>query len=177
MIENLKKILVYQLIDALSLMIYTAFVSLLVVGVFRLALLTIPLMALFGSAVVIILAIALYLTVFSQVMANILIGENVGVKKAFISGLKVNKEYFGKMFSAYLTTAVLLAYLHITISIFTFGVGELILIPFSSLMISTMKTVDYFTIHKKKYFVDYDTIIIPKELRENDEALLSNVEI
>ena len=28
-----------------------------------------------------------------------------------------------------------------------------------------------------KYFIDYDNIIVPKELRENDEQLLNKVEI
>ena len=35
----------------------------------------------------------------------------------------------------------------------------------------------FFTINKKKYFVDYDTIFVPKELRENDENLLSDIDI
>ena len=177
MVENLKKILVYQLIDAFSTIIYSAVVGLLVWGVFRLSVITVPVMALFGTALVIILAIGLYQTVFSQVMANILIGEDRGIKKAIIDGIKPKKEFFGRMFAGYFTTTVILAYLHVTMTLFTFGVGELILIPFASLMIATMKTVDFFTIHKKKYFVDYDTIIIPKELRENDENLLSDVEI
>ena len=40
-----------------------------------------------------------------------------------------------------------------------------------------MRQVDYFTINKMKYFIDYDNIIVPKELRENDEQLLNKVEI
>ena len=40
-----------------------------------------------------------------------------------------------------------------------------------------MKTVDYYVIHTRKYFIDYDNIVVPKELRENDEQMLKDVEI
>ena len=40
-----------------------------------------------------------------------------------------------------------------------------------------MKTVDYYVIHTRKYFIDLDTIIVPKELRENDDKMLKDVEI
>jgi hypothetical protein len=63
---------------------------------------------------------------------------------------------------------------HVKVDIEPFAI---LLIPFASLLLVTMKTVDYFTINKKKYFVDYDTIFVPKELRENDENLLSDVDI
>ena len=177
MIENFKKILVYQLIDAVSSVIWSAFVGLVVWGVFRLAMLIMPILALFACGLTITLAMSLYCTVFSQVMANVLLGEHRSVKRAFAEGFVPKKRYFLKMISAYFAVTVMLIYLHASVTVFTFGVGEIILIPFASLLLVTMKTVDYFTINKKKYFVDYDTIFIPKELRENDEGLLSDVEI
>ena len=177
MIENLKKILVYQLIDAVSSVLWSTFVCFVVWGVFRLTIWVMPIAALFACALTITLAMSFYCTVFSQVMANVLLGEHKSVKKAFLEGIVPKKAYFVKMFSAYFAVTVALIYLHVSVSIFTFGVGEIIVIPFASLLLVTMKTVDYFTINKKKYFVDYDTIFVPKELRENDENLLSDVEI
>ena len=44
-------------------------------------------------------------------------------------------------------------------------------------MIVAMRLVDYYIIHVKKYFIDYDNIFIPKDLRENDEQLLNKVDI
>ena len=104
-------------------------------------------------------------------------GSQLGLKRAILDGFAPKKKYFVKMFSAYFAVTVGLIYLHVSVSFFTLGVGELITIPFASLLLVTMKTVDYFTIHKKKYFVDYDTIVVPKELRENDEKLLSDIDI
>lgn len=177
MVENLKKILVYQLIDAVSALIWTAITGFAVWGAFSLFALITPLLSLFGALLVIILSTSLYNTVFSQVMANVLLGRHKSVKQAVKEGFSFKKEYFWKMFVAYLSAIIILVYLHASVTVFTFGVGELLLIPFASLLIVCMKTVDYYTICKKKYFIDYDTIIIPKELRENDENLLSNVDI
>ncbi|MBQ8726790.1 MAG: hypothetical protein IJY84_06800 [Clostridia bacterium] len=177
MIENLKKILVYQLIDTVSALIWTALTCLLTWGVFTLLALVTPLLSLFGALLIIILSSSLYNTVFSQVMANVLLGNHKTVKQALKEGFSFKKEYFWQMFVAYLTVIIILVYLHVSVTLFTFGVGELLLIPFASLLVVCMKTVDYYTICKKKYFIDYDTIIIPKELRENDENLLSNVDI
>lgn len=177
MIENLKKILVYQLIDGLSSIVFTGIASFLVWAVFRLTITYAPMLTLFLTMLIIVSMISIYLTVFSQVMANVLLGDVKSLKKAIKDGLLCKREYFFKMFFAYATVVVLLVYLHASLTVFTFGVGELLLIPFASLLIVTMKTVDYFTINKKKYFVDYDNIVIPKELRENDEDLLSSIDI
>ena len=57
------------------------------------------------------------------------------------------------------------------------GVGTVLVSSFCALMIVAMRLVDYYIIHVKKYFIDYDNIIIPKELRENDEQLLNKVDI
>ena len=177
MIENLKKILVYQLIDAISSVLWSAFVCVVVWGVFRLTAAVMPLASLFACGFTVAFAMSFYCTVFSQVMANVLLGEHKSLKKAFVEGIVPKKAYFIKMISAYFAVTVGLIYLHVSVTIFTFGVGEIIIIPFASLLLVTMKTVDYFTINKKKYFVDYDTIFVPKELRENDENLLSDVDI
>lgn len=177
LVENLKKILLYQLIDAVSIIVYTALVALISWGVFTLMFMILPIASLFATAFIIVIASALYCTVFSQVMANILIGENKNFKQSLLKGLTPKREYFGKMFAVYISVIIILIYLNVTVTIFTFGVGELILIPFASLLLVTLKTVDYFTINKKKYFIDFDNIFIPKELRENDEQLLSDVEI
>lgn len=177
MIENLKKILVYQLIDAFSTVIYFAIVGVIIWGAFKLTVAFIPIMSLFLVGLILVSAVALYSTVFSQVMANILIGEHKSIKKAVAQGFAFKKEYFFRMFASYLAVAIIIVYLCVSVAVFTFGVGLLLLVPFSSLLVVCMKTVDFFTINKKKYFIDYDNIVIPKELRENDEELLSDIEI
>ena len=177
MIENLGRILIYQLIDTLCSFICVILVCVICWLVDLVLFSVLPLISVFVTVAVILCAISVYQTFFSQVMANILIGETKSIKKAFIDGIRPKKGYFSKMFAGYLTVTMILMYLHASVTVFTLGVGELLLIPFASLMLVTMKLVDYFTINKKKYFIDYDNIVVPKELRENDEELLNKVEI
>ena len=166
--ENLKKILVYQLMDALIVTVgYFLFI-----GVLEL----VPLVSVFVTGTLFVFAFAVKQTCMSQIMANILIAGDKPAA-AIGKGLRLGKQNFLRMLSTYFTTSVLLLYLGITVSLFTAGIGDLILLPFASLFIVCLKQVDYFVNNKKKYFIDYDTIIVPKELRENDEQLLSDVDI
>lgn len=101
----------------------------------------------------------------------------MGVKAAFAKGLFPQRKYFWKMFAAYLSVIIAYVYLAVSSIFFTFGVGTVLVSSFCALMIVAMRLVDYYIIHVKKYFIDYDNIIIPKELRENDEQLLNKVDI
>lgn len=176
MLENLKKIVVYQLIDALISIVYF-FLVVLVDGVLLRAMIgTLPLVAVFLCAAITFFAGALYSTCLSQVMSNMLVG-NMKVKESFKKGILPKKNYFWKMFAAYLVALVGFMYLATTTAVFTLGVGTVIVMAFFTVIMASMRQVDYFTINKMKYFIDYDNIIVPKELRENDEQLLNKIEI
>ena len=81
------------------------------------------------------------------------------------------------MYASYSLINIVVYYLFATSFLFTFGVGTIFLIPLSTMFVCGMKTVDYYVIHTRKYFIDYDNIVVPKELRENDEQMLKDVEI
>lgn len=176
MLENLKKIVVYQLIDALISIVYFLFVALINGLLLKMTLGVMPLIAVFLCAAFTFFAGALYSTCLSQVMSNMLVG-NMKFKEAFKKGILPKKNYFWKMFAAYLVVLVGFTYIATTTAFFTLGVGTVLAMAFFTVLMATMRQVDYFTINKMKYFIDYDNIIVPKELRENDEQLLNKVEI
>lgn len=176
MFENLRKIIRFQLIDAIIAIVYYALVAVVVFGIVYLLAPLVPIVAVFLGVCVLSFAVSVYSTCLSQVSTNMIIG-GMKAKEAFRKGLFPSKEYFWKMFSAYLSVTVLYVYLAVSMMFFTLGVGTVIVSSFYALMISCMRLVDNYTINKKKYFIDYDNIIIPKELRENDEQLLNKVDI
>ena len=100
MIENLKKIVIYQLIDAVSSVLWSTLVFFVVWGVFRLTAMIMPLASLFACGFTITIAMSFYCTVFSQVMANVLLGEHKNIKSAVLEGIVPKKAYFLKMISA-----------------------------------------------------------------------------
>ena len=176
MFENLKKIVVYQLIDAVLAIVYYSIVCAIEYFLVGYLISYAPAVVLFVGACVLVFAATLYSTCLSQVMTNMIIG-GMGVKAAFAKGLFPQRKYFWKMFAAYLSVIIAYVYLAVSSIVFTFGVGTVLVSSFCSLMIVAMRLVDYYIIHVKKYFIDYDNIIIPKELRENDEQLLNKVDI
>ena len=176
MFENLKKIAVYQLIDAVLAIVYYAVVCAIEYFLVGYLIAYAPAVVLFVAACVLVFAATLYSTCLSQVMTNMIIG-GMGVKEAFAKGLFPQRKYFWKMFAAYLSVIIAYVYLAVSSIIFTFGVGTVLVSSFCALMIVAMRLVDYYIIHVRKYFIDYDNIIIPKELRENDEQLLNKVDI
>ena len=176
MFENLKKIVVYQLIDAVLAIVYYSIVGAIEYFLVGYLISYAPAVVLFVGACVLVFAATLYSTCLSQVMTNMIIG-GMGVKAAFAKGLFPQRKYFWKMFAAYLSVIIAYVYLAVSSIVFTFGVGTVLVSSFCALMIVAMRLVDYYIIHVKKYFIDYDNIIIPKELRENDEQLLNKVDI
>lgn len=176
MFENLRKIIRFQLIDAMIAIVYYALVAAVVFVIVYLVAPFVPLVAVFLGVSVLTFAVTIYSTCMSQVSTKMIIG-GMKAKEAFKKGLFPSKEYFWKMFSAYLSVTMLYVYLAVSMLFFTLGVGTVIISSFYALMISCMRLVDNYTINKKKYFIDYDNIIVPKELRENDEQLLNKVDI
>ncbi len=95
-----------------------------------------------------------------------------GIKRMFKSSFSD----FLTIFSVCLIAEIFAMYFIVSIAIFTFGVGLLILIPILSLYFVSLQFVHYYTVEKKKFYVSYDNIVVPKELRE-EEKLLNKMDI
>lgn len=80
-------------------------------------------------------------------------------------------------FISYFTMRVL----HIVVTVIaasaTFGVSVLITFPLFSVSYMAVRFVDYYTVKIKKYYVTFDNIVVPKELRTKGEQLLNQVDI
>lgn len=57
------------------------------------------------------------------------------------------------------------------------GVAAVVTTPIITVTFSAVKFVDYYTVHSKKFFITYDEIYIPKELRAGGEQLLNKVDL
>ena len=80
-------------------------------------------------------------------------------------------------FLSYLITAFVVYVVVIVSSIVTFNVAFVLAVPLSGIIFKSLRFVDYYTLTCKKYYMTFDDIVIPKELRQNDEQLLNQVEI
>lgn len=78
--------------------------------------------------------------------------------------------------SLYVVVEILAFYFTVTVCLFTLGVGLLILIPILSLFFVSVQFVHYYTVEKKKFYLSYDNVVVPKELRD-EEKLLNKMDI
>ncbi len=94
-----------------------------------------------------------------------------------ISEVKKDIHKLFDRFGVYFLVIVLGFILNVVGAIFTLFVSLLITLPLTILVFSSIKFVGYYVEHKKKYFITYDEIYVPKELRQNDEKLLNEIDI
>lgn len=174
--ENLALVIPYQLVElALAFVFYLAVAA----ADYGLAVLfanVFPLIIPFVVTAFTIACHGLYDTMTSRFMTERVLGKKT-IKEALRDGFRPQKGYFVKMFASYSIVHLIIVYFITTSAVFTFGVGTVMLIPLASNLVTCMKVVDRYVIDVKKYFIDYDNIVVPKELRENDERLLKDVEI
>ena len=174
--ENLGLIAGFQAVEVVFALIYTLTVGVVDYLVSSLLLRVVPILAPFFCVAFSVACHGLYNTMISRFATERLVGKKT-LKDALKSGFRPQSGYFVKMFMSYSIISLIYTYLFTTTLVFTFGVGTVMLIPLYANVIAGMKVIDAYVIEKKKYFVDYDNIVVPKELRENDEQLLKDVEI
>lgn len=105
-----------------------------------------------------------------------IITDGKSVTKA-LKGVFTNKfSNYLKAFLLYIVIEFICVYLVISVSIITFGAGLLIIVPAMSLFFVALQFVNYYMMEKKRFYITYDNIVIPKELRE-EEKLLNKMDI
>lgn len=82
-------------------------------------------------------------------------------------------ERFISFFAADIVTLVIV----VVSSLLTFGVSFFVTVPFVVVFFTVVKMVGYYEENPRKYYISFDQIVVPKELREHDEYLLNQMDI
>ncbi len=175
--DNFKMACRYAGFRTLLLFCYNFLTFIISISVFSLLAKSLGFLALSIAVLLIFVLFAIRLTIFG-LMLPIMVCENKGAFVAFKDSLKLwNLQEVGNRFLSY-TITILAVYVVVVISgIVTFNVSYLITLPLSSVVFKSLKFVDYYTVKKKKYYLTFDEIVVPKELRLNDEQLLNKIDI
>ena len=175
--DNFKKASAYALFRTIFVMVYYTLGISIILGI------TVATAKFLGIYVI---TIAIFLLFFINALNYALVGlvlpkminENltpiVAFKKSFENG--AHKLIFSRLVS-YFIMNVLVYVVSIISTISTFFVALLAIIPLASISYIALTFVDYYAIIKSKYYITYDQIVVPKELRTNDEHLLNKVDI
>jgi len=174
LVRNFKMAISYGVFFAVFKTLYV-FISLLLiilicVGSFKI----IGFFALPFAIIIYILSVALRQTLISQILPSMAVNKH-NLFKA-IKQIKFNGEFSG-LFVNYILAYSLTLYVNITAILCSFGAGAILTVPLTYMLIDILGLTSYFEINKMKYYITYDLRYIPKELRDNDEHLLNQMNI
>jgi len=175
LIANFSRAFWCQFISAVIEIIWTGSVFVLCVMVFYFTAGSIYLLAFPVSVIIFILATALSGTFLSNFMPAVINGQKVG--KAFAQSFVFAFKGFGDLYIQYACYTLVVLYLNISVAAFTFGAGLIFTLPASCVLCSCLRLVNYYSANKKKYYIDYDNIVVPAELRTEDEKFLTGLDI
>ena len=177
LIEHLKPAIKYSLYCVLSLFLYNVVIisiSILLFVVF------IQFAGVYTLSIVlafVLFADALRLTFVGMIPAK-MVCENSNVISAFRSSFKGLKfKVMLERFISYFTMRIIHIVVTCVAATFTFGVSVIVTIPLFSVAYIAVRFVDYYTATIKKYYVNFDNIVVPKELRTKGEQLLNEVDV
>ena len=175
--DNFKKALRYAIFKTLFTMLYYGL---------ALSLITLVIIATAKFLGIYVITLLIFLLLFASALNFALVGlvlpimisEKLSPIQAFKKSFKngVYKLLPSRLVS-YFIMNVLIYVIGVVSTIITFFVALLAIIPLASIAYIALTFVDYYSITKNKYYITYDQIVIPKELRTNDEHLLNKVDI
>lgn len=130
--------------------------------------------ALVIASLVYVMLYAFKKTLFSGWLpAKILEGEKIF--ESLKTGVKASFGRFWEVFSSTIISFYIFMALLLVLGILTFGVSTFIFVPACAVFSMLFNLVMYYGATARRYFVDYDTIITPKTLRDKNAELVNSV--
>lgn len=177
LVEHFSPAIRYALYCVFSLLIYNSFILTISVLLFLLLIKYLGFITFTIVVFFLISADAFRLTIVGLIPAK-MVNEKCGVTIAFREAFKGLS--FKLMLERFLSYFIM-RLIHITVTVImafaTIGVSIIATAPFFAVAYMSVRFVDYYTVHRKKYYLTFDEIVVPKELRTKGEQLLNKVDI
>lgn len=175
--EHFKHALGYASYCVVSLFFYNILVIAIVFGLFVLLIGPLGILAMPILLAVIFVADAFRLMLVGMIPAK-MVCEGISARFAFKQAFKgLDFRTMAERFISYFTMRLLSIVVTVCASLATFGISLFITFPLFTVSYMAVRFVDYYTVNIKKYYVTFDNIVIPKELRTKGEQLLNQVDI
>ncbi|MDE7440372.1 MAG: hypothetical protein K2N23_07695 [Clostridia bacterium] len=163
LIRNLKDASLYSLMYVpLSFLYDVACIALMYFVVFKLLAFAPLLLQIFIFVATIVFAITVKLTFASDWLPALIRGKKKQLEAFAYTFNRKNKQTFNVL-SNFVVLSLIIFALNVFAVIFTFGVGALITIPASYVVLNCFQLVNYYDREELKYFIDKNTIIKPEK--------------
>lgn len=108
-------------------------------------------------------------TLLSAFLPGIVCGKK-GVGSA-LSHSAPNGKNLSALLGSYSFLLLMFFYINMSFGLFTLYIGLIVSLPLTALYFTLVSLTDYYIVTGRSYYVDYDTVVSPKEKRENAELL------
>jgi hypothetical protein len=178
MIKNIKKAAKFHLAHLLLTLPFDIIAAIVVLTVMYFALPMFGLATMFFVILSVVILVALRMTLFSMWLPEY-ICQKSGVWKALRTSVYLSFGKFFKLFSGYLIVVLFMLAANIFLIVYTFGVGVIILLPLSNMLLMCYYFVGYYRQERKSFYVSYDTVVEPpKDFdKEANNAKISEEEV
>lgn len=141
---------------------------------------------LFKVVGVFVIPLAIFLIILVVVIRQTFAGQTLPImiieKKSAFQSFKENfiryrVDYAKERFFSYMVLSIVSFSVSAALAQASLGVASIVTTPIIMVTFSAVKFVDYYMVHSKKFFITYDEIYVPKELRAGDEQLLNKVDL
>lgn len=173
-IQSLKKAVLFELFYTTIKFVFALIVGIILIAIILLLGQAISMLSVVFGLWFVIFVCSFFLSFTARLRPRVAQGEKLSVA-LHNNGFK--KGEFFSVFTAYIFSIVLVAYVNISMLITTLGSGLMLSIPMSYLYLMCLQNIIEYTLSGKKYYLDYQNIVVPKQLRSEEERLLSDVEI
>ncbi len=170
---NLKKSIIFESIFALV----KGFVFLIVIsGALVFVIYTmqyLSVLSLFIAMWLIVLLLALFFTATAMFRPSIVNGSPI--KEAFY--VKVtNKEYL-LFFASYVFVIFISIFINVAMFVATFGAGFTVSMELTHIFFVCLQTIMFYVAHDKKYYIDFNNIVVPRNVRTDDSKFIDDTDI
>lgn len=170
------KCFMYQLISVFAFIIwnivlFTASYFTFVLTASALLVMSLPL-----AVLILVAGNALYGVFFSCFLPSLTAGGNgiiKGIKESFSLGAKK----FGELFAQFIFIILFVFYANVSVTVFTLGAGFIFSLPATCVCITCLKLVNYYSFVGRKYYIDYDNIIVPPGMKSEEDGFINGIDM
>ena len=121
------------------------------------------------SVAILVFGFTLRYTLMSAFLPSMVCGKK-GVWNSFAHCAPKGKNA-GALLASYAFLLLLFFYVNMSFGLFTLYIGLIVSLPLTAMYFVLMSLTDYYIITGRSYYVDFDSVVSPKEKRENAELL------
>ncbi len=170
LLRNLKRACLYELVHTLVSFVFGIAVAVIAYYVGFALMDVLSIFSLMLAFVIVVVLVAIKHAFLSPVMPAMVVGGE-GLKKAFWIACHQKKKEFLRTIATYFIAVYLVIVFNAVALVFTLGTGIIVSIPLTYLFLVCLQMVNYYTIIGKKYYLDYDHIVVPLQSRKEEKIL------